>query len=236
LLDLIEQFAAAEGRMKWAPNKKMHLEIAVIRAVQMLSQTTLTEVIETLTELRGGAPAPPRNAPPPVTRKPLSKPVPAAQPVTAKAPASEATPVVRETPAPAAATPAKVLQEPAEIWGAVIAAIRTEGHSLRLWASSGELLRIDGDTAVIGFSGEQTLAAGHCEERANRAYLEGLLTRFAGRPLQVRVELREGLEVKSIPHARPAAAPAAPERDPMEEFKQDPLILKALELFKAEIQ
>ena len=41
LLELIEQFAEAEGRMKWAPNKKLHFEVAVIKAIQTLSQVTL---------------------------------------------------------------------------------------------------------------------------------------------------------------------------------------------------
>jgi DNA polymerase-3 subunit gamma/tau len=58
LLDLIEQFAEAEGRMKWAPNKKMHFEVAAIRAIQTLNQATLTDVLETLTAIRGGAPVP----------------------------------------------------------------------------------------------------------------------------------------------------------------------------------
>ena len=34
LLELIDQFAAAEGRMKWAPNKKLHFEVAIIKAIQ----------------------------------------------------------------------------------------------------------------------------------------------------------------------------------------------------------
>ncbi|MEQ1853920.1 MAG: DNA polymerase III subunit gamma/tau, partial [Chthoniobacteraceae bacterium] len=42
LLDLIEHFAGAEGRMKWAPNKKMHFEVAAIRAIQTLQSATLT--------------------------------------------------------------------------------------------------------------------------------------------------------------------------------------------------
>ena len=46
LLDLIDQFAAAEARMKWAPNKKLHFEVAAIRAIQTLGQATLDEVIE----------------------------------------------------------------------------------------------------------------------------------------------------------------------------------------------
>ena len=33
--------------MKWAPNKKLHLEVALIKAIQTLSQVTLNEVIET---------------------------------------------------------------------------------------------------------------------------------------------------------------------------------------------
>ncbi len=58
LLELIDQFAAAEGRMKWAPNKKLHFEVAVIKAIQTLNQATLDEVIENLSALRDGKPAP----------------------------------------------------------------------------------------------------------------------------------------------------------------------------------
>src|SRR5205809_6217106 len=54
LLDLIDQFAQAEGRMKWAPNKKLHFEVAIIKAIQTLNQATLDEVIERLGELRDG--------------------------------------------------------------------------------------------------------------------------------------------------------------------------------------
>ena len=54
LLDLIDQFAQAEGRMKWAPNKKLHFEVAIIKAIQSLNQATLDEVIQRLGELRDG--------------------------------------------------------------------------------------------------------------------------------------------------------------------------------------
>ncbi len=40
--------------MKWAPNKKLHFEVAIIRAIQSLGQATLDEVIENLGELRDG--------------------------------------------------------------------------------------------------------------------------------------------------------------------------------------
>jgi DNA polymerase-3 subunit gamma/tau len=54
LLEMIDQFAAAEGRMKWAPNKKLHFEVVIIKAIQSLGQATLDEVIEKLGELREG--------------------------------------------------------------------------------------------------------------------------------------------------------------------------------------
>src|SRR5207248_11793430 len=54
LLELIDGFAEAEGRMKWAPNKKLHFEVALIKAIQMLNQVTLNEVIENLNALRDG--------------------------------------------------------------------------------------------------------------------------------------------------------------------------------------
>ncbi|MCX6968267.1 MAG: DNA polymerase III subunit gamma/tau, partial [Verrucomicrobia bacterium] len=82
LLDLIEQFAAAEGRMKWAPNKKLHFEIAVIKAIQTLGQATLTEVLDTLTILKTGGelPAPKPAAPRPAPR-PAPKPEPEERPI-----------------------------------------------------------------------------------------------------------------------------------------------------------
>ena len=58
LLELIDGFAAAENRMKWVPNKKLHFEIALIKAIQSLGQNTLTEVIDALTSLREGASTP----------------------------------------------------------------------------------------------------------------------------------------------------------------------------------
>src|SRR6266478_5406635 len=58
LLELIDQFAEAEGRMKWAPNKKLHFEVALIKAIQSLNQITLNEVIENLNALRDGKETP----------------------------------------------------------------------------------------------------------------------------------------------------------------------------------
>src|SRR5205085_8167034 len=64
LIELIDQFAEAEQRMKWAPNKKLHFEVALIKAIQTLGQVTLNEVIEKLNALRDGKNAPPQKIEP----------------------------------------------------------------------------------------------------------------------------------------------------------------------------
>ena len=237
LLGLIEQFAHAEDKMRWAPNKKMHLEIAVIRAIQMLGQATLSEVLETLAAMRDGG-APPSSPTPakavPSAAKPVAKPIPAprAAEVKAEVRSAEPTAVVRENP-PARSVQGAVNAE--SVWTAAVQTIRDERHPLRLWASSGPLVSIDGGRAVLAFQKEQALAAKNCEESANRKYLEELLTRLAGSPLKLHCELRDQLEVTPVPVSAPAAKDTAPPADPMEEFKRDPLIQKALEIFKAEI-
>ena len=101
LLELIEQFAGAEARMRWAPNRKMHFEIAVIRAIQTLGQATLSEVLETLSAMRGGGA-------PPVFKAPEPKPKPAVAPrPVAKAPA----PVAVEKPAAVVEQPTAAVEE-----------------------------------------------------------------------------------------------------------------------------
>ena len=105
LLDLIEQFAAAEGRMKWAPNKKLHFEIAVIKAIQTLGQATLTEVLDALTVLKTGGELPPSKPFQPATR-PAPRPAPKTEPEPPAAPRRSLVEAFRkETGAPAASAP-----------------------------------------------------------------------------------------------------------------------------------
>jgi DNA polymerase-3 subunit gamma/tau len=45
LLQLIDQFAETESSMKWALNKRLYLEVGIIRATQLLGEATLSDVI-----------------------------------------------------------------------------------------------------------------------------------------------------------------------------------------------
>lgn len=221
LLDLIEQFAAAEGRMKWAPNKRMHFEVAVIRAVQTLQSATLTEVLDALTAIRGGSPPPAQRAIPPPAPRPAAKPAPEPPPArpAPKPAAVEPTPIVRETPAP----------EPGAFWVALVAAVRRDRKLIAAWVEAGVLLGIEGGVVQLGFPPGQEFARDLLEQ-GHLPFLSECASAILGQPVSVRLQVRDGVV------ASPVAVPAeAPPEDPMEAFKADPLIRKAMDIFKAEI-
>ena len=236
LLELIEQLAAAETRMKWAPNKKLHFEIAIIKAVQTLEQATLSEILDALAAIRSGVELPPRltaagpgEKPAParaIPRKPAAE-----QPPAAKAPEpqrAEAAPIVRETPEPAAAPRPPV--DIKALWTGVLLAVRRDRPLITTWLEAGTLIELAGGIARLGFPPAQKMAMESLLRQNNRTFIEGLFTELAGQSVTVECETREGLEIQPVNIPSPAVV------DPMEEFRNDPLIRKALEIFQAEIQ
>ncbi len=190
--------------------------------------------------------APPLAAVAPVEPKPLPKAAPAPSPVDSAPPwddasgdaeesspfnsdAAEPAPRVEETsPAAEASSGEPGLDA---LWKKVVMEVRRQRPLISAWVENGALLEIEGHTALLGFPPEHALASEYCQQPANRKLIESLLAEFSGRPLTFRCQLREGLTVTP-------PAPPEPEKvvDPMEEFKNDPLIRKALEIFRAEIQ
>ena len=90
LLVLLDHFGEAEGRLRWATDKKLQLDVALIKGVHLLEEASLSDVLDTLTALRGGAPLPER----PAARPPAPRPAaPVAAPAHSPAPAPKATPL-----------------------------------------------------------------------------------------------------------------------------------------------
>ncbi|MDA8967494.1 DNA polymerase III subunit gamma/tau [Akkermansiaceae bacterium] len=75
LLALIDVFAEAESRMKWASNKRLHLEIACLKAIQKLQEIRISDVIKAM-----------GNADPAILAAPVAEPAPAAAPIQEAAP------------------------------------------------------------------------------------------------------------------------------------------------------
>ncbi len=77
LLAAIDVFADTDGRMKWSTNKRLHFELGMIKAIQVLSEVRITDVIKVLTRgadhLSYSAPViTPTEAPAPVAKTEFS--------------------------------------------------------------------------------------------------------------------------------------------------------------------
>ena len=310
LLELIDGFAVAEGRMKFSANKKLGFEIAVIKAIQTLQQTSLDEVLDALTALREGNDAPP--APP--TRPPTA-PVPtrseapapraagevpasvrgafaglkqAVAPAVAKPPApapaapgpvppppTPPTPKLTLVPvapaaAPAPVPPATTAPEPAaadrplppfpdapSLWAGLVGQLRSQRPLISAWVQEGTPIEVSAEGQLrAGFPAGQKMVVESLGKAANRQFLEGVLTKLAGRPVTLKLEvLATGAPpppplpepAPSAPNPGPTASAAAtlpageddapdPDPDPVASFKNDPLIQKALRVFEGEIK
>jgi len=281
LLLLLDHFAETETRMRWAADKKLQFDVAVIKASHLLEQASLDEVIDTLSALRSGNPPAPRAtappsrpparatpiapAPAPPAAKPASPPPPAAPsaiPV-APAPAPPAPAPLKPAPAPASVAPAPRAEEKAPVlesaaiddsvaWDRVAeqyqSSIRYRFLASGVYAES----RSDGSVLVYlppSYAADFQNVVGE----AGRKEAEARLAAALGRKLTLVIEIGHHLAVvaepepEPIPEPTPAAvmpppipgpekAPEAPSADVAAEFKNDPLIKKALELFRSELQ
>jgi len=210
LLELIDQFAAAEGRMKWAPNKKLHFEVAIIKAIQSLGQATLDEVIEKLSELRDGG------------SKPVAGIGDAGRPKESDTLRAGVTaPGYSKTRVEEKITSV----DPEKIWQNVFEKIPAKG----LLRTLSELVRpigTDGRNFVLGHSPEDKAQVDVVASVNNRRQLETLLTEVSGRDWTVKFVAKDG-----IPRSSAAETPKS-----SESFKDEPLIQEAIELFNARVR
>ena len=249
LLELIEQFAEAEGRMKWAPNKKLHFEVAVIKAIQTLSQVTLTEVIDNLAALRGGTsvtsvPSVPKTVAPAEKAMPDERKVPAPQaekPVPrapSTEPASGGSPHQGASRVPAASPAAGGSIEMTAVWPKAVQLAYTRRPLIKTWIESARLCGIEGRNVLLGFAPDQKTIMESLSRPANRSFLEALLKEMTGTDWTVKLSLVEGLPSTSPPEEmRAETEPGkAKPNDSLDSFKNDPLIKEALEIFKGQIK
>jgi DNA polymerase-3 subunit gamma/tau len=214
LLELIDQFAEAEGRMKWAPNKKLHFEVALIKAIHSLSQVTLNEVIENLNALRDGKGS-----------ARVSRVVSGVSP-DASSEKKSSPPDAKQHGRDARATQSEASVDATKIWREVCAKIPTRGF-LRTLVDSLTVLGAEGRNFLLGYPPGEKSSIETLATTSNRRQLEMLLKDVSGRDWTAKLNAKEGLPAKKSNDQPRAGA---------DEFKDDPLIQEALEMFKGEIR
>lgn len=271
LLLLLDLFAETEVRMRWATDKKLQFDVATIKAVHILDQASLDDVLTTLSALSRGeavptAPArpaspgaPARPAPPTPVAAASPKPEPAPVPAHPVVPPPAATALPTPVAPPPAPAPAPLLTQAEEkeeksidasiAWENVA---RTYETSIKYrWLTKGVFALIEADSVLVQLPPSEAKELASFLGEMGRKDAEQKLSAALNRKLTLRLEIGEHLTVvEDIPEPEPEptpapeakapepepAAPQAPAGDPMDDFKNDPLIKKALEIFRGEIQ
>ena len=247
LLDLVDHFGEAETRMKWVADKKLQLDVAVIKALHLLDETSLTDVIETLTNLSSGEGIPSKPAAP--APRPVVKAPPAATAAPAAPPERKAPPApVPVAPAPeAVATRPAVDPEDAGVSAATLwettAESLAKGSLIRYgWLREGLFERFEDGKLFVRFPASSKENSESFWMEKGLKDIESALTKALSQAVRLILEWDESLEQPPEPAPDPVreepAAVASPEppADPNEDFKNDPFIKKALEVFKSTLQ
>jgi hypothetical protein len=198
--------------MKWAPNKKLHFEVAIIKAIQSLGQATLDEVIEKLGELRDGSGGTPGKSAPVVA---------------GVSPAPQA-----RAAGTAAITAARVEEksesiEPQKLWERVLAKIPAQKGFVRNSASAAHVLGIEGRNFKLGFASGDKPMMDILSTQTNRKFFETLLHEITGKDWTLKLTLNEKLASRNAVVAEHSIG---------DDFKNEPLIQEAIELFNAKVR
>jgi DNA polymerase III subunit gamma/tau len=221
LLELIDQFAAAEGRMKWAPNKKLHFEVAIIKAIQSLGQATLDEVIEKLGELRDGGSAKPvaadaSSAVASAKTDERGETKPMAQRAGVTAPGYNETRVEEKSDT----------IEPQKLWERVLAKIPAQKGFVRNSVSAAHVLGVEGRNFKLGFAPGDKPMMDILGTPSNRKFVETLLHEISGKDWTLKLTVSDELASRSA---------VVQQDSPSHDFKDEPLIQEAIELFNARV-
>jgi DNA polymerase-3 subunit gamma/tau len=241
LLRLIDQISNVEGTMKWNANKKLHLELALIRAMQTLNEVSFDKVIDALEELKVGAI--PKADFGPIQKKGDTKEIKAAvavpppQPPIAKIeiipsePPLEKDPVIAPEPAGESASAEPAPSRSVEsVWQSVMDQVRERRPLILSWIEIATPLSLENGLLLIGFPTGNELAIESLSRPNNQKFIEDLLTEILSSAAKIEFEQRDNLrpaELRTV---------TSQKTDPMEDFRKDPMIRKALEIFKAEIE
>ena len=265
LTRIMEVLAEAEMRIRDAASKKILVEVAVLKAIEARSAVSIDTLLKQLQGLRGGtvseashAPAPAPAASPKPSRTAAARvsdaPV---QHNTVAAPAA-----VHE--APGGNPPPVAADDLAGLWTRLLDAVGRASPFTRTYLHDAHPVSFLKSVLTIGFDPEFEDNLGLVDNARNHTLLQTKLTELGHRNAQIKFIKAEAPAKRITPPAEPAAlpepaptsgvapkpangskaaaAPAPPAKEKpaavlsnQDDFKNDPLIRKALEIFKGQI-
>ena len=248
---VLEVLSDFEGRLRDAASKQILVEVALCKAIEARNSVSLDTVLKTLNSLRGGQTIVPVSAPQPSR---AAAPTPAAPVVRAAAPPA---PVTSYAVVSGDASLG-------ELWPRLIESVGRVSPFTRSYLLEAHPVSLVKNIFTIGFDPEFADHIALVDNSKNHAILQTKLAELGHPNLQIKfikaerpaiaptaqvaaaeTVSREGREAHEEKISAPPSPPSRPSRDipppkktepfNKEDFKKDPLIQKALEIFKGTI-
>ncbi len=259
---IMEVFTDAESRLRDAVSKKILLEVALLKAIEARNAVSLDAVLKRLQELRdGGATSQPTPAAPAASSfsRPAAAPVSYSAPAASTAKPAPAPMALAETPT--AIAPSSGDSSLDTLWAQMLEAVGRASPFTRSYLLEAHPVSFVKNLFVIGFDPEFSDHLALVDNARNHALLQTKLSELGHPGAQFKFIKAEAPSNRPSPVAptAPVAAAAAPKASaptaatkpapaapPVKEktspiqfnkddFKNDPLIQKALEVFKGQI-
>jgi DNA polymerase-3 subunit gamma/tau len=234
---ILEVFANAELNLRDAASKKIFLEVALLKAIEARGAVSIDSVLRQLNQLRGGG-----NSPATISNA-SEHTVPVTKPAT-KIHQEMAAPVALQEMPPTSA-------DLSELWTKLVESVGRVSPFTRSYLVDANPISFEKNVLVIGFDPEFQDHLGLVDNARNHTLLQTKLSELGHANCQIKfikAEAPVGEKIAAVaspapPTASKTVAPTAAVAEKKstvvpfnkETFKNDPLIQKALEIFKGQI-
>jgi DNA polymerase-3 subunit gamma/tau len=240
---ILEVFADAELRLRDAASKKIMVEVALLRAIEARNALPLDAVLKLLNQLRSGQSAVGVSSAPSAERRTPSRPETAST-------HKHAEPVLgAQSAVPAAlAETTAISSDLAGLWTKLVEAVSRVSPFIRTYLLEASPVSFERNTLVIGFDPEFADHLALIDNPRNHTLLQTKLAEIGHPSAQIKF-IKAELPADRVRVISPSPAAAAVDAPPAtraekksapvafnkNDFKNDPLIQKALEIFKGQI-
>jgi DNA polymerase-3 subunit gamma/tau len=234
VLRMIDALAAAEGRLRYALSKRVFFEIALVRAIKAREMTGIDGVLKKLNELKDGLPAVPRRSPDTSV---------GATGTALQDRGREGAPTkeVRERRAAYQSHSSSSLDE---AWEYAVEHLGKVTPLAKTYLVGTRALGLQGSVLTVGFDPEFAERREFVDTARNRELLQAKLKEKLKMDVSIKFEVAEAA-ASPPPASKPSkhtgarsateANSTASAKNNPEDFEGDPLIRKALEIFKGTV-
>jgi DNA polymerase-3 subunit gamma/tau len=221
---MLEVLTDCEGRLRDSTSKKILVEVTLLKMIEARNAVSIDTVLKQVRQLRAEAAG---GAPKAASPKPAS------------------TPAAKPTPPAAPITPPPGDTDLNQLWANLVDAVSRASPFVRSYFKEAHPVSFVKNVLTIGFDPEDAEHLPLIDNSRNHALVQTKLAELGHPNAQVKFIQHEAPPGEKPPAPAPAPPPpAAPEKpaaapEPaslrQDDFKNDPLIQKALEIFKGQI-